>query len=90
VSATTSSVEVEDEVVATESAGRPVCLVLSRGAFEHATATPGPGLARVRSQAAIVRALTDHMRHVDPDEADGRSAQLVEAMTRLTAGREGD
>jgi hypothetical protein len=41
-------------------------------------------LARLRSQVAVVRTITDHVeRLAQPPEADGLKGQLVEEMARL-------
>ena len=41
-------------------------------------------LARLRSQAAVVRALADHVEHLSrAGEADGIGDQLIEEMARL-------
>jgi hypothetical protein len=41
-------------------------------------------LARLRKQAAIVRALADHVEHLScPGDADGLGSQLVEEVARL-------
>jgi PAS domain S-box-containing protein len=92
--------EVETEAVATESAGRPSCLVLSRTAGASSTSAPpsrraagesraagGRGLARTRAEEAVARALADHMQHVAAqDSFDGRGDQLVEAIARSRPG----
>jgi hypothetical protein len=101
-----TELEVEDDILATESLGRPVCLVLSRAAAGTVLGSSagagnqagddrvpvGPGVARVRSQAAIVRALADHIKHVArPEDGDGRGQQLADEMARLgDARRRGD
>jgi hypothetical protein len=56
---------------------------------DDCTLPPGPELAKVRSQAGVVRALVDHIDRVArAATSDGRDDQLLEELARLRSCQE--